>query len=189
MRTPRPSGFLAAVAALLLVLATGCSATQPSAAAGGATGDGWSFTDDLGATVTLGSRPDKVAGLSDVVYSLMNYGLRPVASFGYSDLATDPRFADLDTRGVVELGTTYGEIDIEALATAAPVVIVTFLVIALQLAPARPMDALRVRFERLHPVAVAPAADLDHVPEQGRVEGRELDAARVDAVELPSGTR
>ena len=125
MRTPRPFGFLAAVAALLLVLATGCSATQPSAAAGGATGDGWSFTDDLGATVTRGSRPDKVAGLSDVVYSLMNYGLRPVASFGYSDLATDPRFADLDTSGVVELGTTYGEIDIEALATAAPDVIVT----------------------------------------------------------------
>jgi alginate O-acetyltransferase complex protein AlgI len=36
----------------------------------------------------------------------------------------------------------------------APVAIVTFLVIALQLAPARPMDALRVRFERLHPVAL-----------------------------------
>jgi alginate O-acetyltransferase complex protein AlgI len=36
----------------------------------------------------------------------------------------------------------------------APVVIVTFLVIALQLAPARPMDALRVRFERLPAVAL-----------------------------------
>ncbi|CAA9499268.1 MAG: Probable poly(beta-D-mannuronate) O-acetylase [uncultured Solirubrobacteraceae bacterium] len=36
----------------------------------------------------------------------------------------------------------------------APVVIVTFLVIALQVAPAKPMDALRVRFERLHPVAL-----------------------------------
>jgi alginate O-acetyltransferase complex protein AlgI len=36
----------------------------------------------------------------------------------------------------------------------APVVIVTFLVIALQLAPAKPMDALRVRFERLHPIAL-----------------------------------
>jgi D-alanyl-lipoteichoic acid acyltransferase DltB (MBOAT superfamily) len=35
-----------------------------------------------------------------------------------------------------------------------PVVFVTFLVIALQLAPARPMDALRVRFERLHPAAL-----------------------------------
>jgi alginate O-acetyltransferase complex protein AlgI len=36
----------------------------------------------------------------------------------------------------------------------APVVIVTFLVIGLQLLPARPMDALRVRFEQLHPVAL-----------------------------------
>jgi D-alanyl-lipoteichoic acid acyltransferase DltB (MBOAT superfamily) len=36
----------------------------------------------------------------------------------------------------------------------APVVLVTVLVVALQLAPARPMDALRVRFERLHPAAL-----------------------------------
>jgi alginate O-acetyltransferase complex protein AlgI len=36
----------------------------------------------------------------------------------------------------------------------APIVIVTFLVIGLQLLPARPMDALRVRFEGLHPVAL-----------------------------------
>ncbi|HVF79975.1 MAG TPA: MBOAT family protein [Solirubrobacteraceae bacterium] len=35
-----------------------------------------------------------------------------------------------------------------------PVVLVTFLVIALQLAPAKPMDALRVRFEQLHPAAL-----------------------------------
>jgi D-alanyl-lipoteichoic acid acyltransferase DltB (MBOAT superfamily) len=37
---------------------------------------------------------------------------------------------------------------------AAPVVIMTFLVIGLQLLPARPMDALRVRFEQLHPLAL-----------------------------------
>src|SRR4051794_27632034 len=36
----------------------------------------------------------------------------------------------------------------------APVVIVTFLVIGLQLLPSRPMDALRVRFEGLHPIAL-----------------------------------
>lgn len=124
MRTPRPFRFLTAVAALLLVLATGCSATQPSAAPTEA-GSGWTFTDDLGKTVTLDARPTEVAGLSDVVFSLMNYGLEPVASFGYSDLATDTRFADLDTSGVTEVGKTYGEIDIEALAQAAPDVIVT----------------------------------------------------------------
>jgi iron complex transport system substrate-binding protein len=124
MRTPRPFRFLSAVAGLLLVLLTGCSATQPAAAPTEAAASGWTFTDDLGQTVTLDARPTKVAGLSDVVYSLMNYGLTPVASFGYSDLATDARFADLDTSGVVELGKTYGEIDVEALAAAAPDVIV-----------------------------------------------------------------
>jgi D-alanyl-lipoteichoic acid acyltransferase DltB (MBOAT superfamily) len=36
----------------------------------------------------------------------------------------------------------------------APIVILTFLVIGLQLLPSRPMDALRVRFEQLHPVAL-----------------------------------
>lgn len=125
MRTPRPFRFLAAVAGLLLVLTTGCSATQPSAAPTDASGSGWTFTDDLGKTVTLDARPSRVAGLSDVVYSLMNYGLTPVASFGYSDLASDARFAELDTSRVVELGATYGEIDVEALAAAAPEVIVT----------------------------------------------------------------
>ncbi|HEY5978185.1 MAG TPA: ABC transporter substrate-binding protein [Microlunatus sp.] len=124
MRTPRPIRFLTALAGLPLVLGTGCSApeeTGPGAEAGAT----WSFTDDLAKTVTLDARPTRVAGLSDVVYSLMNYGLKPVASFGYSDLAADTRFTDLDTSGIVELGKTYGEIDIEALAKAAPDVIVT----------------------------------------------------------------
>ena len=36
----------------------------------------------------------------------------------------------------------------------APIVILTFVVIGLQLLPARPMDALRVKFEGLHPVTL-----------------------------------
>ena len=125
MRTAHPFRWLVAVAGLLLVITTGCSATQSGTPTGEASGTTWSFTDDLGETVTLDHQPTKVAGLSDVVYSLMNYGLKPVASFGYSDLATDKRFDDLDTTGIVELGKSYGEIDVEALAKAAPDVIVT----------------------------------------------------------------
>jgi len=126
MRTPRPFRLLAALAGLLLVLGTGCSASREAGpGAESSTSGTWTFTDDLGETITLDRTPTKVAGLSDVVYSLMNYDLEPVASFGYSDLATDPRFAELDTAGIVELGTTYGEIDVEALAKAAPDVIVT----------------------------------------------------------------
>jgi iron complex transport system substrate-binding protein len=120
-----PFRVLVAFAGLLLVLTTGCSASQGETPAAEASTGAWTFTDDLGQTVTLDHQPTKVAGLSDIVYSLMNYGLRPVASFGYSDLASDVRFDDLDTSGIVELGKTYGEIDTEALAAAAPDVIVT----------------------------------------------------------------
>ena len=124
-RTPRPFRFLAAVACLLLVLTAGCSASDGASSAASPSASTWSFTDDLGKTVALDHRPSTFAGLSDVIYSMMNYGLKPVASFGYSDLATDSRFDDLDTTGIVELGKSYGEIDVEALAKAAPDVIVT----------------------------------------------------------------
>ena len=91
MRTPRPFRLLAALAGLLLVLGTGCSASREAGpGADSSTSGTWTFTDDLGETITLDRTPTRVAGLSDVVYSLMNYELEPVASFGYSDLATDP---------------------------------------------------------------------------------------------------
>jgi iron complex transport system substrate-binding protein len=105
------------VAALALV---GCSAQAPSQ-----TTAGWSFTDDLGATVTLDHRPARVAGLTDVVASLWNYGVTPVAAFGYTGITQDGRFAGRDLSGVAELGKAYGQIDLEALAAARPDVIVT----------------------------------------------------------------
>ena len=124
-RPPRPFRLLAAITGVLLVLTAGCSASDGAGSDASPSTSTWSFTDDLGKTVTLDQQPTSFAGLSDVVYSMMNYGLKPVASFGYSDLATDKRFDDLDTTGIVDLGKSYGEIDIEALAKAAPDVIVT----------------------------------------------------------------
>ncbi|MTD14713.1 ABC transporter substrate-binding protein [Nakamurella sp. YIM 132087] len=96
---------------------------NPNVAADGT----WSFTDDIGRTVTLDEAPTKVAGLTDVLFSLMNYGLEPVASFGYSSMDDDVRFADLDTSGVVQVGATYGEINREELLETEPDVIVTHL--------------------------------------------------------------
>lgn len=121
----RTRGPLAAAVALALLL-TGCSATgSPSSpsSAGAASGK-WSFTDDLGKTVTLDHRPTRVAGLNDILVSLLQYGIKPVASFGYSSIKADPRFDGLDTAGITEVGKTYGEIDVEKLAEAAPDVIV-----------------------------------------------------------------
>jgi iron complex transport system substrate-binding protein len=107
------------LAGLLAVPACSTSAPEP-------TGTGsWSFTDDLGHTVTVDERPTRIAGLTDVVASLWNYGIKPVAAFGYTGISQDRRFADRDLSGVTELGPMYGQIDLEALAAADPDLIVT----------------------------------------------------------------
>ncbi|MCW2581504.1 MAG: putative ABC-type Fe3+-hydroxamate transport system, periplasmic component [Klenkia sp.] len=121
--TPRRllGGFLAA--GLTLAVA-GCGASDDSSPAASADA-GWEFTDDRGVTVTLDEAPDRVAGLNDVVSSLWNYGIAPVATFGQTSAADDVSFADRDLSDVEITGTTYGEIDLEALAAADPDVIVT----------------------------------------------------------------
>lgn len=107
------------LAGLLALTACSTSAPAPTSA------EGWSFTDDLGNTVTLDERPARIAGLTDVVASLWNYGIEPVAAFGYTGISQDQRFADRDLSGVAELGPMYGQIDLEALAAADPDLIVT----------------------------------------------------------------
>lgn len=99
----------------------GCS----TPAAGPAGSGSWTFTDDVGATATLPQRPVRIAGLTDVVASLWNYGVKPVAAFGFTGITQDKRFAGRDLAGVVELGRAYGQINLEALAAARPDVIVT----------------------------------------------------------------
>lgn len=95
---------------------------------GGSTGNGgngWSYTDGTGRTVRLGARPSRIAGFSDAIASLWAYGIKPVAVFGYAAMKSDPSFGGMDTAGVTEVGRTYGEIDLEALAAARPELIVT----------------------------------------------------------------
>src|SRR2546429_1842671 len=99
-----------------LLAVTACSTSAPETTSG--TGS-WSFTDDLGHTVTVDQQPTRIAGLTDVVASLWNYGIKPVAAFGYTGISQDQRFAGRDLSGVTELGPMYGQIDLEALAAAA----------------------------------------------------------------------
>lgn len=106
--------------------ATGLLAACGPAAGGRSDGSGaWSFTDDTGNAVRLDKRPTRIAGLNDAIASLWNYGVVPVASFGYTGLADDVNFEGKDLSKVTEVGTTYGQIDIEALAAQRPDVIVT----------------------------------------------------------------
>ncbi|MGY1673207.1 ABC transporter substrate-binding protein [Geodermatophilus sp. SYSU D00710] len=121
-RPTRPLGAALALAALLA--ASACSTAEDTRAAG-SSGPGWSFTDDVGTTVELDARPERVAGLNDVASSLWNLGIEPVATFGQTSAADDVQFEGRDLSGVEIVGESYGAIDLEALAAADPDVVVT----------------------------------------------------------------
>lgn len=122
LRTPRRLvGGLMALGTAAAVAGCGTDATEDAAAPT----EGWEFTDDRGVTVTLDEAPDRVAGLNDVVSSLWNYGVAPVATFGQTSAADDVAFEGKDLSDVALVGTTYGEIDLEALAAADPDLVVT----------------------------------------------------------------
>lgn len=121
LRTPRRLvGGLMALGTAVAVTGCGTEAGEDAAAPA----EGWEFTDDRGVTVTLDEAPDRVAGLNDVVSSLWNYGVAPVATFGQTSAADDVAFDGKDLSDVALVGTTYGEIDLEALAAADPDLVV-----------------------------------------------------------------
>ena len=106
--------------ALVVLSACGNGAEQPAPAAE----QSWSFTDDLGTTVELDETPTRIAGLNDVLSSLWNYGIEPVAAWGQTSIEDDVAFEGKDLSGVEIVGTSYGQIDLEALAAADPDLIV-----------------------------------------------------------------
>ncbi len=132
----RTATALAAVAVVVLVLA-GCTrttdtpdhvptagTTSTSSTAAGR-GGAWSYRDATGRTVRLASRPERIVALDDLAVSLLHYRVRPVGVFGQEAMADDPRFSDLDTTGIADLGTTAGAIDLDRLAALHPDVVVT----------------------------------------------------------------
>jgi iron complex transport system substrate-binding protein len=94
------------VSALLL---TGCSSTGNSndsdSDGGTAASKAWSYQDATGATVKVDHTPKRVVVLNDIALSFIEYGL--------------------DTDGITQLGTAYGDIDLEQLAALKPDLVVT----------------------------------------------------------------
>lgn len=115
-----------AVSALLLA---GCSSANDSDDAGSgstAASDGaWSYKDATGTTVKVDHTPKRVVVLNDIAISFVEYGLKPVGTFGQLTMAKDARFDDLDTDGITQLGEAYGDIDLEELAALKPDLVVT----------------------------------------------------------------
>ncbi|TCU48387.1 ABC transporter substrate-binding protein [Curtobacterium sp. PhB146] len=112
-----------AVSALLLA---GCSSTDSNDSDGDtAAPKAWSYEDATGTTVKVDHTPKRVVVLNDIAISFIEYGLKPVGTFGQLTMAKDARFDDLDTDGITQLGTGYGDVDLEKLAALKPDLVVT----------------------------------------------------------------
>ena len=133
MKTFRRGSFRAALVTSMAVsalLLAGCSSTNSSDDSAGsgssAAADGaWSYKDATGTTVKVDHTPKRIVVLNDIAISFIEYGLKPVGTFGQLTMAKDARFDDLDTDGITQLGEAYGDIDLEQLAALKPDLVVT----------------------------------------------------------------
>jgi iron complex transport system substrate-binding protein len=126
------TGRLVVAIASIAVVAAACS-EQTSA---GPTGDGsptasdttWTFTDARGETITLPEKPERIVAWQDNIAALWDYGIRPVAYWGWQTLEDNPALKGEDVSGIkniTEDPTTYN-IDLEKLASLDPDLVVTY---------------------------------------------------------------
>lgn len=128
LRRPSRMAGLATVAAVSALVLTGCSAAGSASSGSSDTagsGSAWSYEDATGTTVRVDHTPKRVIVLNDIAASFIEYGLHPVGTFGQLPMRKDQRFRDLDTTGIEQLGTSYGDIDLEQVAALDPDLIVT----------------------------------------------------------------
>lgn len=99
---------------------TATAVPEPTATAVPATAtpeaSGWTFTDDRGVEVSLDERPVRIAGFTQAIASLWDFGIRPVAMAGprLNDLGgRDLMAGNVDFNAVEDLGDW--EPDLEAL--------------------------------------------------------------------------
>ncbi|WP_019814264.1 ABC transporter substrate-binding protein [Saccharomonospora saliphila] len=162
-------------------LLTACGASGGAGNTGSAGSGSWTFTDDRGETVRLDRTPTRIAGLNDVIASLWNYGVVPVGSFGATALADDVNFTGRDTARVTEVGTTYGQIDIEALLALEPDLVVTHAYpvdSSGRLDPAKPLYGFADLAQQRKVAELAPIVALAMAGSATTVVGRTAEFAR-----------
>lgn len=83
----------------------------------------WRFVDGAGESIVLPSMPERIVAYVSLAASLWDYGLRPVGNFGAPVNPDGSRAVftgDLDLDTVVNVGETYGELDLEKLISLEP---------------------------------------------------------------------
>lgn len=105
--------------AALFVL-SGCGGDDGGEApAGTASGGPWEFTDDRGKKATRDSRPTKIVAQLSAAAALWEFGIRPVGAFGEAK-GNDVLKGNVDVNAVQWVGQTWGEFNIEKLASLTP---------------------------------------------------------------------
>ncbi|WP_213815486.1 ABC transporter substrate-binding protein [Glaciihabitans sp. dw_435] len=121
----RGRSVLAVAALVTAALAlSGCASGSSTSDTASSSSTTWSFTDDLGKTVTLDHKPTTIVGQNETMVSLMNYGVNPIGTFGSFDITQDARYKDLDVTSITQIGTEFGAFDLEALAALQPDLII-----------------------------------------------------------------
>jgi iron complex transport system substrate-binding protein len=85
---------------------------------------GWTFVDDRRHTVRLRRRPTRIVAYTTAAAALHDWGVTPVGVFG-DDPREDPSLAGFPWDKAQIVGSVYGEIDIEALESLKPELIVS----------------------------------------------------------------
>ncbi|MFC0527956.1 ABC transporter substrate-binding protein [Phytohabitans kaempferiae] len=104
--------------AALFVLA-GCGGEDGGDTPAGGSGGPWEFTDDRGQKVTRDSRPTKVVAQLSAAATLWDFGIRPVGVWGEAK-GNDVLKGNVDANAVTWIGQTWGEFNIEKLASLTP---------------------------------------------------------------------
>jgi iron complex transport system substrate-binding protein len=122
--------FVAGMGALatLPTLLAACGGDDESASAAGATTEQsgpWSFTDDRGDKASVDKTPERIVMHEYAAIGLWDYGIRPVGIFGSIDMAKQPLFEGLDTKGIQQIGKAWGEINLESMAALRPDLVVS----------------------------------------------------------------
>lgn len=143
---------LAAASALALLTLAACGSSSSDDSADGP----WSYTDDRGTKISLGSTPKRLVVQSSIAAGLADLGVDVVGAFGplkLADGSPDPQAAGLDIDKVTDVtgGGEYGTLDLEKLASLKPDLIITNMYVPPELWYLN--DATAKKVDKLAPIA------------------------------------
>lgn len=120
-----------ALGLLLTMMLVACGSDEPTPAPQGsgsavqAPAGPWSFVDDRPVEVELDAAPQRIVAYETAAAALMGFGIPVVGVFGSAPLDDNPYLEGLDLTGVEDVGSVYGEVNMEAIAALDPDLIAT----------------------------------------------------------------